>query len=249
MDFTHPLFAPFSDPRFGDFTKIRFWKHRKLSVEKLAGARVIASYDDNDPAILEVPVGRGRLFVFTFSWRPADSQLALSSKFVPLLYSLLDQAGGIGAQLAQFRVGDTVDLSTLAARSGNLPLSVRKPDGSQVQLASGEMHFAQADQPGIYEIQGGPAPLKFAVNLDAAESKTAPMPGDELERLGLPMKSVEASPALAVAKQETLHNTELEARQKLWRWLIVAALAVLLTETWLAGWITRRNAAPVEAAA
>ena len=30
MDFTHPLFAPFSDPRFGDFTKIRFWKHRKL---------------------------------------------------------------------------------------------------------------------------------------------------------------------------------------------------------------------------
>jgi len=247
MDFTHPLFAPFADPRFGDFTKVRFWKHRKLSVEKLPVARVIASYDDNDPAILEVPVGRGRVFVFTFSWRPADSQLALSSKFVPLLYSLLDQAGSISAQLAQFRIGDTVDLSSQATKNDGSTLSVRKPDGTQVQLAAGETRFAQTDLPGIYEVLTA-APVKFAVNLDPAESKTAPMPVDELERLGLPMKSVAAAPALIAAKQATLHKAELEARQKLWRWLIVAALALLLIETWLAGWITRRSAAPVEAA-
>jgi hypothetical protein len=249
MDFTHPLLAPFADPRFGDFTKIRFWKHRKLASDPLPGARVIASYDNNDPAILEVPVGRGRIFVFTFSWRPADSQFALSSKFVPMLYSLLDQAGGISAQLAQFRVGDTVDLSTLATKSGGSTLSVRKPDGAEVQLVSGETRFTQADQPGIYEVSAAPLPVKFAVNLDAAESKTAPLPADELERLGVPMKSAEAAPALVAAKQELLHNAELEARQKLWRWLIVAALAVLLVETWLAGWITRRSAVPVEATA
>jgi hypothetical protein len=247
MDFTHPLFAPFSDPRFGDFTKIRFWKHRKLSTEKLPGARVIASYDDNDPAILEVAVGRGRAFVFTFSWRPADSQFALSSKFVPLLYSLLDQAGGVSAQLAQFRVGDTVDLSALATKSGGSTLSVRKPDGSPVQLSTGETRLTQTDQPGIYEVSAAPTPVKFAVNLDASESRTAPLPTDEVERLGVPMKSAEVTPALVAAKQETLHNAELEARQKLWRWLIVAALAVLLVETWLAGWITRRSAARAEA--
>jgi hypothetical protein len=263
MDFTHPLFAPFSDPRFGDFTKIRFWKHRKLTTDKLPGARVIASYDNNDPAILEVPVGRGRVFVFTFSWRPADSQFALSSKFVPLLYSLLDQAGGISAQLTQFRVGDTVDLAFMrshrrkeADRSGDTPnppphvggYIVRKPDGSQVELADNENRFTQTDQPGIYEVLAAPTPVKFAVNLDAAESKTAPMPLDELERLGLPMKSIEPSPALLAAKQETLHNAELESRQKLWRWLIVTALALLLVETWLAGWLTRRSVTPVEAA-
>jgi len=251
MDFTHPLLAPFSDPRFGDFTKIRFWKHRKLSADKLPGARVIASYDDNDPAILEIPVGRGRMFVFTFSWRPTDSQFALSSKFVPLLYSLLDQAGGVSAPLAQFRIGDTVDLSALASKAGGSgsALSVRKPDGATVQLAAGELRFTQTDQPGIYEVSLSPAPVKFAVNLDAAESKTAPLPADEFERLGVPVKSAEMAPALAAAKQETLHNADLEARQKLWRWLIVAALAVLLVETWLAGWITRRSAARAEATA
>ncbi|MBE0545561.1 MAG: BatA and WFA domain-containing protein [Verrucomicrobia bacterium] len=249
MDFTHPLLAPFSDPRFGDFTKIRFWKHRQLSPDQLPGARVIASYDNNDPAILEVPVGRGRIFVFTFSWRPADSQFALSSKFVPMLYSLLDQAGGLTSQLAQFRVGDAVELGALTVQNNAANLSVRKPDGAQVQLASGETRFTQTDQPGVYEVQGIATPTTFAVNLDAAESRTAPLPSDELERLGVPMKSDVVTPAFQAAQLQTQHNTELEARQKLWRWLIVAALAVLLVETWLAGWITRRSAAPVEATA
>jgi hypothetical protein len=249
MDFTHPLLAPFADPRFGDFTKIRFWRHRQLSPDQLPGPRVIASYDNNDPAILEVPVGRGRIFVFTFSWRPADSQFALSSKFVPMLYSLLDQAGGVTAQLAQFCVGDSVELNALAAQNDTANMSVRKPDGSQVQIASGETRFTQTDLPGVYEVQGIAAPSKFAVNLDAAESRTAPLPADELERLGVPMKSDVVTPAFQAAQMQTQHNTELEARQKLWRWLIVAALAVLLVETWLAGWITRRSAAPVEATA
>lgn len=247
LDFTHPLLAPFSDPRFGDFTKIRFWKHRTLSVAQLPQARVIASYDNHDPAILEIPIGRGRLFVFTFSWRPSDSQFALSSKFVPLLYSLLDQAGGANTQLAQFRVGAPVDLAALANKNGNSALSIRKPDGAQVQVAAHEAQFNQTDQPGIYEVAILPTPVKFAVNLDASESKTAPLPADELERLGVPMTSSELPTTAQASQPQNLHNTELEARQKLWRWLIVAALTILFIETWLAGWLTRRASTPAEA--
>jgi hypothetical protein len=29
IDFTHPLFVPFANPRYSDFTKIHFWKHRR----------------------------------------------------------------------------------------------------------------------------------------------------------------------------------------------------------------------------
>jgi hypothetical protein len=63
IDLTHPLLAPFADPRFGDFTKVRFWKHRTLATDRLPGARVIASYDNNTPAVLEIPAGRGRVCV------------------------------------------------------------------------------------------------------------------------------------------------------------------------------------------
>jgi hypothetical protein len=247
MNFEHPLLAPFSDPRFSDFTKIRLWKHRQLSLDKLPDARVIARFDDDDPAILELPVGRGRLFVFTFSWQPADSQFALSSKFVPLLYSILEQADGIKAQQAQYRVGDTVDLSAVVAKSGGAGLSVRKPDGSQVQLASGDTRFAQTEEPGIYEVVAAQSPVRFAVNMDSAESKTAPLSADELERLGLPMKAREIELSKQVEVRQNMHNTELESRQKLWRWLIAAALVVLMGETWLAGWLTRRTVARVEA--
>lgn len=248
MDFTHPLLAPFADPRFGDFTKIRFWSHRTLNINQLPNARVIASYDSNDPAILELPVGSGRLFVFTFSWRPTESQFALSSKFVPLLYSLLDQASSSGAQLTHYRVGDIVPLTALASSNG-ASLSVRKPDGSLIELNATDSRFTDTDIPGIYEIIGATEPIRWAVNLDASESKTAPLPADELERLGVPMKTPEITTGALIAKQEHLHNVELEARQKLWRWLIVAALTVLLVETWLAGWLTRRSARPVETTA
>jgi hypothetical protein len=192
IDFRHPIFAPFADPRYSDFTKIHFWKHRRL---QLPGARVLARFDDGDPALLEMPVGKGRLLVLTSGWHPADSQLALSSKFVPLLYSILDYSGAPAAPPSQIFVGD---------RPG-------------------------ADQPGIQ-------PGRFAVNLDPLESKTAPLPVEELERLGVPLKTSAATPR---DQRRQLLNAELENQQQLWRWLIVAALVVLIAETLMAAWLTR----------
>ena len=31
IDFRHPVFESMADPQFNDFTKIRFWSHRRLS--------------------------------------------------------------------------------------------------------------------------------------------------------------------------------------------------------------------------
>jgi hypothetical protein len=238
IDFEHPLFAPFADPRFSDFTKIHFWKHRRLDASQFKNGRVLARFDKGDPALLQVPVGKGLLFVLAAGWHPADSQLALSSKFVPLLYSLLDLSGGIKGQLAQYVVGDPV---TLAGTNAAQAFTVRKPDGSEVKLKAGE-RFAETDSPGVYLATSGQSSVRFAVNLDPAESRTAPLGLEELERLRLPLKV----DSIALKKQEDkkrlrLQATELEQRQKLWRWLIVAALVVLVAETWLAGWLTGRG--------
>jgi anti-sigma-K factor RskA len=65
---------------------------------------------------------------------------------------------------------------------------------------------------------------------------------EELERLRLPLQTSEVKAAKAdEEKKLNLQATELEQRQKLWRWLLVAALVVLVMETWLAGWLTRRH--------
>jgi hypothetical protein len=240
IDFEHPLFAAFADPRFSDFTKIHFWRHRQLEHSRLPGARIVARFDNGDAALLEVPQGKGRLLVLTSGWHPADSQLALSSKFLPLLYSILEQTGGIRSPLAQFHIGDEVNLSSFASAQA---LIIRKPDGSQVQLGAGETRFAQTDQPGIYTLVSPQAPVRFAVNLDGSESRTAPMPVEELMRLGVPLKPPEIQLARQHEQKRRLHNAELENQQKLWRWLVAGALGVLLLETCLAGWVTRRPAA------
>jgi len=240
IDFQHPIFASFADPRFSDFTKIHFWQYVRLDSAAIPRARVLAKFDNGDPALLEVPTGAGRVLILTSGWQPQSSQLALSSKFVPLLYSILESSGIPSPLPAQYRVGDVVPLASLAL-AAQPNMTVKLPDDSQRPMGSGDTNFSQTDLPGIYTLTTSQGTRKFVVNLDASESRTAPLALDELERLGVPL----ARTAGEVRGSETerkarLQNSELENRQKLWRWFIVGTLLVLLSETWLAGRAARR---------
>jgi len=237
IEFQHPLFLPFADPRYSDFTKIHFWKHRRFETNGLADARVLARFDSGDPAIFEIPSGKGRVFVFAFCWQPADSQLALSSKFVPLLYSLLELSGAQGPAPRQYTIGDVVSIPENPGGT-----QVQLPDGSAVQLAANETNFDRTATPGVYSAKGlSGSALQFVVNLDPNESRTAPLAADDLERLGVPMKKIQTESAWTAHNKVQLKNAELEGRQKLWRWVILCTLLVLGIETWLAGWTARQS--------
>ncbi len=239
IDFQHPLFAPFADPRFSDFTRIHFWRARQLSTNGLPGARAVAAYDSGDPALLEIPAGRASLFVLTSTWMPVDSQLALSSKFVPLLSGLLDYGRARQSVARQFFIGDAVPIPTTAVTSA---LSVLRPDGKRESLAAGASQFNATTEPGYYRVDGLPEPISFAVNLSPEESRTAPMAADALTLLGVPVRSTPI--ALATAPKPDAAATlmaagvELDGRQKLWRWVLLAALVVVLLETLVAGRLT-----------
>lgn len=231
IDFRHPLFAAFADPRFSDFAKIHWWKYRRLDVSALTGAQVLAQFDNGDPAVVQIPQGKGRVIVFTSSWRPADSQLALSSKFVPLLQALLEQSSSLPPQKAQYFIGDEVPLPI-----GPQPLTVRKPDGQTVGLPSGSK-FTGTDQPGVYTVT--PGTQRFVVNLPPDESRLAPFSTERLLALGVPLRTVHETSAEAARREGQAQAMEIESQQKLWRWLIVAALGVLLLETLFAGKLSR----------
>lgn len=241
IDFQHPLFAAFADPRYSDFTKIHFWKYRRLDPTAIPGARVLAKFDRGDPALLEVPVGKGRVLVLTSGWNPDDSQFAVSSKFVPMLFSVLELSGSLSAPIAQRAVGDPLPLPPDRTDG----MVVRLPDGKTAPaLAADAKVFAATMQPGIYRIENAGRVQEFAVNLDAAESRTAPLPLEELERLGAPLarKKPAAAAVGAPAREALLQGSAAESRQKLWRWFIIATLFVLLTESALAGWTVRKPA-------
>ena len=243
--FSHPVLSVFADPRFNDFTKIHFWRHRRLDFGTSPGADVLARFDDGDPALVEWALGRGRLLVLTAGWHPADSQLARSSKFVPLLAGILQRAGVADAVAPQYLVGDSV--SIFERRGDTTPGSVSKPDAAELQLAAGADRFDETDLPGVYHLQAGELQEQFAVNLAPEESRTALLEPGELEELGVRLGR-QPTRAELVDRRRQMRDLELESRQKLWRWLIAAALGIIIVETWLAGRLSRPAAEQPEVA-
>lgn len=243
--FDHPLFAPLAAAQFNDFTKIHFWKYRKIALEAIPDARVLARFENGDPAVLEKRLEKGRVVVMTSGWNPLDSQLARSSKFVPLMAAFLVGRGPIRVAAEDHRVHDRVALP-VDDESGEV--DVRKPDGSIVPAHATRGSFTETDLPGVYSIDSGGRASAFAVNLDSDESKTSPLPVETLEQFGARLANPERR-AAAVEQRRQLQNLELESRQKLWRWLILIAIGVLIVETWLAGRLSRRPLANAEALA
>jgi len=110
LDFDHPVLIPFARAKIRDFTKVRFWKHRNLSLpDETPDTRIIARFDGESPALIEKRIGTGALFAFLSGWEPSESQLALSSKFVPLLFSLFEHVGYSSRAAATLYVGETED--------------------------------------------------------------------------------------------------------------------------------------------
>ena len=236
IDFSHPLLAPFADPRFSDFSHIHFWKHRRWTIPPGLAARVLARFDDRSPALAQLTVGKGNLLVLGAGWNPADSQLAVSSKFLPLLQTILDWTGDAAPARSQYQIGDSLPSPV----SRGTAVQWRRPDGKIALVAAGSP-FSETDIPGIYTATADTRTRRFAVNLPAEESRTAPLSPDDLGRLGVPMQSAEAVPlAQSPETRRRFQEEELESRQKLWRWFVAGILAVALVEVVLGGWLARR---------
>jgi hypothetical protein len=235
--FDHPIFTPLAAAQFNDFTKIRFWKYRKFSNDRLGPGRVLARFETGDPAIVEKPVVKGKLIVMASGWHPADSQLARSSKFVPIMTALRDQQHLRPVIEASQRIGERVPLPL--ADDTVKSMIIHKPDGAGVTVATTSKFFDEVNEPGIYTIDAPAGAVSFAANIDPLESKTAPLHAETLEQLGARLAS-HSRPNLDRDQLRQMYNAELENRQKLWRWLILAAIGILIVETWLAGRTTDR---------
>jgi hypothetical protein len=133
-------------------------------------------------------------------------------------------------------VGDRVLLPQRNREAGRR-LVVARPDGSTAELAAGSTSFDGTDQPGIYKVlgdTGGTPSFAFAVNLDPLESKTSPLSLETLEQFGCRLANQKTGD-IDHEQLRQMQSIELEGRQKLWRFLVLAAIGILLIETWLAG--------------
>jgi hypothetical protein len=221
----HPYLQGFAEARFADFSKIHFWHHRKLDVSGLENAMVLSTFDNGDPAWIEVPIGKGSLLVFTSSWHQADSQLALSTKFIPLIYAILTQDRNAQSSKRTYVVGDAIPIDPGKEKT------VILPDGKTLTLEENAVVFDQTLQPGLFTIEDGVKTLSVAVNLSSEESRLFPLDTDKVQQLLKLDREVsedgEAQDKIPPAK---LSIEEQESRQKIWLWLLYAVLILVLIE-------------------
>ena len=122
---------------------------------------------------------------------------------------------------------------------------ITPPRFRAVNLASDQEVFSRTDEPGLYTLSTDAGPRVFAVNLHPRESRTSPMPEEDLEQLGIALnpQEIEADPLMEESKR---HNSAvaLERGQKFWRTLLCALLIVCFMEMALAGWLTRSGPVP-----
>ena len=248
VDYDHPVFQVFRGPRSGRLTGTRFFRYRTLVVPDRVG--VLARFDDGGPALVERRAGEGRVLIWTSTMDATWNDLALQPIFLPLVHQLVRYASGRSETLPWFTAGQVLDVSDARAMAtaGLLEASeqgtvfegdrvVIDPAGDPVWLPDeAGPHYLTLRDAGFYTMRPpGDAqgrPLAVAVNVDIAESDLTAMDPEEVSAaLAATVASAGAgTPSSAVA----LRRADIERRQSIWRWLMVAVLALLAVETVMA---------------
>lgn len=237
----HALFLPFRAVPAALGTP-RFWRHARLT--PLPGTEIIARYDDGTAAVLERAVGDGRVLATSLALDVRDGDFPLQPAFLPLTRRMMTHVSAHANEPAWRATGDV--WSPRAVRGA---VVVTTPDGALLRFEpNADIPAAVTlERPGVYaayqgRVDGAPRALT-AANTPTAESDLTMADAKEL-LLGVGRVAEDArgdaTPATAV---------EVEARQRLWRWLLLAVAALLVVETVVGaiGWRGRARRASVEA--
>jgi hypothetical protein len=227
IDFNDPIFRSLADSRFNDFTKIRFWHHRRIELDPATPWRMVGWFDDDSPALMNLPVGRGQLWVLAAGWQPRESQLALSSKFVPILSAIFDNAAPRERFAQALETGNRIVIGE--------DEQWLDPSGQEIQSTSAENSSRSfiADKLGFYQLSQAGSSRKLACNLPIAESDTRDLELEKLERLGVNIGLL-PTPEKQQRQAEQQQLVELEKQQQLWRWCMASMLGVIALESILA---------------
>ncbi len=197
VDFSHPFFSLWADARNGDPLTLRAPLSYGWTSPPGRG-RVAAWLAGGTPAILDLPVGAGRLVFLNFT--PAADQ-RLDELWISLLGEIITGSAAQSARPLAYSVGDNVPVRAEAPRGvSTVIVDVEGPDGavSPLPLASNsapgvfEGHVPSLARPGVYHVAPSQPselvslePRLFCVNASRRDSDLARIDRAELEsRLG-----------------------------------------------------------------
>lgn len=257
LDYSHPVFEPFKDPRNGTFTNVRFHRYRTLQTS--AADAVLARFDDGAVAMAERRVGSGRVIVWTTTLDREWNDFPTKPLFPVVAPALMRHLAQYEDPAAWYTVGRAIDVSVpiaaLVQEGAAASLTVGEqpralvvpPSGRPITLGEGGVPSVSLAETGFYSVRlPGAAdrrPWTMAVNLDPRESDLSGLSPTEFLASATGQAAVTATgqslerPELTVA--------EIERKQSLWWFLFVGAVLALLAEAVLSNRQSQRQAAQV----
>jgi hypothetical protein len=197
-----------------------------------AQARVAMRLSDGTPLLIDRQVGLGHLLLFASGFDNLTNDLPLHPIFVAFVDRTARYLSGIG-ELGGSRVVDSYVQLRPAGQGGNqgLPVEVVDPDGHRL-LSLGEARILQSirlTRAGFYRIRLATGrDVLVGTNPDRRESDLEPL-GPEIQQLWSGASGHQQEQA-----GEQVPGGVTSRPTKLWRWVMLLALAVAAAETVLA---------------
>ncbi|MBS0261482.1 MAG: VWA domain-containing protein [Planctomycetes bacterium] len=247
-DFEHPIVRPFQGNPEAGLERTQTYAYLQASIPAAKDSRVALAFDSGDPAIVDMPFGRGRSILVTTAVDEQWGIWPLWPSFLPLVHEILHYALTVNTGDRQKLVGDSFQ-DVMAAGTFDSDVTVLGPDGQsqpvRTEREDAILRFTTGPmkQCGIYHVSTGRSPGKsslFAVNLDPRESQLAKLTREELADDALAggefsyqtnwTGETERGPALAGPSPHSAVS----------RWLLYVLLYVMFTEQVLA-WDFRKG--------
>ena len=202
-NYQHPILKAFAQRAtstpWNAFPVYRYWQ----LIEPPAGAATVVPFSDGGPAMVERPVGSGRVLVMTTpisdrASRDAWNLLPVGAvtrpwPFVILANQTMTYLVGGGQQQLNYFAGQTVVLP-LDEQTRRHTLVMSAPDGSKTVLTPDkhDLTISAVEQVGNYQVQGGgrdaESDLGFSVNLSRQQTELDRIDEQRLNELFGPYK-------------------------------------------------------------
>ena len=227
----HPIFQPFGKPHSGNFSNARFYRYSQITAD--SGSEVLARFENGDPALVSIGVGKGRVLIFASSADDTGNDLPLRAVYAPLWQQMLRYLESFEGQRDWLDIGDVIDprkvLSEKAFRRGEEKpnpgeaIAVLDPSKQRLELSPGSESLV-TEKAGFYEIRAMGGSVAVAVNTMPAESDLTHQGARE-------MTAAWSSYTREVFSGAEHPGAEEQGRsQRIWVFLLWAALLFLISE-------------------
>ena len=235
LDVSSPVFSPFGGASREGLLDAQIYRYYLTDPAvasagaRSPAARVIASFDDGAPALIEARRGLGRTMLFTSSVAREWSDWPIRSSFVPALQQIARWLADVNQERIQpaSLVGQR---RSLPNRVGLTPVEALSPSGLVLPVepgADGGVSIAAPPEVGLYRLRAQSAEgkvadapgLAFTVAPDPRESDTSRLKSGELAAWLGPS-----------AQPSSLAPSGSGPRAPLWSWLLAAAALAFLLE-------------------